>query len=633
MIATYQLRRVALVIEVCLVCAVAAGCASPNAPDGKPNATHPEPGPTEEAAGGSGDGSAPAAAKAYRVEIEPAAGAELERRLRRLLERSSQLIALRERPPFTDLGLQRRIDGDIERFRDVLRSEGYYRSTIRAEIDRDADPLRVRLIVDPGPPFRLDAFTLGYAGTTADQEAPKPELKDLGIKLGEVARAPEVVAGERRALRFLADRGHPLAEVIDRRIVVDHADKTMRVALKIDPGPRARFGAVTIDGLKRVEEDYVRVLIPWHEGDLFDQRLVDTYRTRLLRTGLFAAVATNRSDQLTAGNELPIATRLVEGKHRSVGFGVKYATGEGPAGKVFWEHRNLFLRNEDLGLAVEIGEITQSAEARFVRPDFRLPDQDLFFDAIATHTNSTAFNELSLETSAGVQRPLSKRWTGSVATSLEWARLKDQEGSRTSTLVGFPLWLYYDGANDRINPTKGTRLRLETTPYAGWFDKTVGFVVNEMTGSAYLPLDEARRFVLAGRARVGSIVGQSRADIPANKRFYAGGGDSIRGYRFQEVGPIDDNNDPLGGRSLFETSLELRTRVWGNIGVVSFVDGGNVFEPSYPAFDRPLRWAAGGGLRYFTAIGPVRLDVAFPLNPRSDVDDAFQVYIALGEAF
>lgn len=269
----------------------------------------------------------------------------------------------------------------------------------------------------------------------------------------------------------------------------------------------------------------------------------------------------------------------------------------------------------------------------FRRPDFRLPEQDLFFDTIATRTNSTAYNELSVETKAGIQRPLGGDWTGSVAGSLEWASLKDQEGTGTSSLVGLPLWLAYDNVNNRFNPTKGARLRLETTPYAGWFDQTVGFLVSELSGSTYIPLDSERRFVLAARAKVGSIVGQSRADIPANKRFYAGGGDSIRGYKFQEVGPIDDNNDPLGGRSLFETSVELRTRVWGNFGVAPFIDGGNVFDSSYPDFEQRPRWAAGVGLRYFTPIGPVRLDVAIPLNRRDDVDDPYQFYIALGEAF
>lgn len=570
---------------------------------------------------------------AYRVDIDTADEADLGRRLRGLLERSSQLITLKDRPPFTAIGLQRRIDGDIERFQDVLRSEGYYRASVQAEVDREQTPPKVRLIIDPGPPFRLESFTVAYTPADGAPAAPKPDIRDLGVELDTVARAPAVVAGEKAALRYLANRGHPLAKVADRKIIVDHASETMRVNLDVDPGPEARFGEVSVDGLQGVEEDYVRVLIPWRQGDLYDQRLVDRYRTRLLRTGLFSAVSIDRGEVLADGGALPVQTRLVEGKQRSIGFGIRYSTGEGPAGKVFWEHRNLFGRNEDLGVAVEVGAIEQSAEVRFVRPDFRLPEQDLFLDAVATRTNSTAFNELSLETSAGLERPLGEDWRGALATSLEWARLDDQEGSRTSTLAGLPAWLYYDGSNDLYNPTKGARLRVEATPYAGWFDKTVGFLVSEATGSAYVPFDDARRFVLAGRLRAGSIVGQPRDDVPANKRFYAGGGESIRGYKFQEVGPIDDDNDPLGGRSLFETSLELRTRVWGNLGVVSFVEGGNVFESSYPDFADPPRWAAGGGLRYFTPIGPVRLDIAFPLNRRDDIDDPYQFYIALGEAF
>ncbi|MBL8659327.1 MAG: outer membrane protein assembly factor [Rhodospirillales bacterium] len=617
-------RRVLCLVIAALSCLGAPACAVFEGSDGAPSTR-------EQGPGGGGPESA---TLGYKAEIVAAPDTSLDRRTRALLEKSSQLLALSDRPPFTQLGLQRRIDADMERFRDVLRSEGYYRSTTSANIDRDVKPLRVRLVIDPGPAFRFGAFTVRYVDATGGTAtAPKPELKDLGIKLGEIARAPDVVAGERRALRFLADRGHPLAQVRDRKVVVDHATDSMRVALEIDPGMEARFGPVSIAGLSGVQEDYVRVLVPWREGDLYDERLVDLYRARLLRTGLFSAVTTNPANKATDEGEIPVRTRLVEGKHRSVGFGVKYATSEGPAVKVFWEHRNLFQRNEDLDLAVEVGEITQSAEVRFVRPDFRLPEQDLFFDTIGTHTNSTAFNELSVETSAGLQRPLSERWTGSLAGSLEWAQLEDQEGTRTSTLVGAPLWLYWDGANNRLNPTKGARLRLETTPYAGWFDKGVKFLVNEVTGSGYIPFDSDRRFVLAGRLRVGSIVGQSRSDIPANKRFYAGGGDSIRGYGFQEVGPLDDDNDPLGGRSLLETSVELRTRVWGNFGVVSFVDGGNVFDQSYPSFERQLRWAAGGGLRYFTPIGPLRLDLAFPLNPRSGTDDPFQLYIALGEAF
>ena len=141
--------------------------------------------------------------------------------------------------------------------------------------------------------------------------------------------------------------------------------------------------------------------------------------------------------------------------------------------------------------------------------------------------------------------------------------------------------------------------------------------------------------MLAGRTRVGSIIGESRAEIPAPKRFYAGGGGSIRGYQFQKVGPLDDENDPLGGRSLLEVSVELRLRLTETLGVVPFIDGGTVFtEPDFRTEeDDTIRWAAGLGFRYFTLIGPLRLDFAVPLNKRDRIDDDFQFYVSIGQAF
>ena len=152
-------------------------------------------------------------------------------------------------------------------------------------------------------------------------------------------------------------------------------------------------------------------------------------------------------------------------------------------------------------------------------------------------------------------------------------------------------------------------------------------------GSAYYAIDSEARFILAGRGRVGSIVGESTEDVPANKRFYAGGGGSVRGYEFQSVGPLDNDDDPLGGRSLIAVGAELRTRITDSIGLVPFVDGGTVYDSSYPDFDETFRWAAGLGLRYFTGFGPIRLDVAVPLNKRDDIDDDFEIYISFGQAF
>ena len=159
------------------------------------------------------------------------------------------------------------------------------------------------------------------------------------------------------------------------------------------------------------------------------------------------------------------------------------------------------------------------------------------------------------------------------------------------------------------------------------------FLVSEVSGSTYYSVFDDDQLVLAARTRVGSIVGEETEVIPANKRFYAGGGGSIRGFEFQKVGPLDDDEDPLGGRSVLELGFEARIRLTETIGLVPFIEGGTVFDSSFPDFDEELLWSAGLGLRYFTAIGPVRLDVGFPLNGRDGVDGLFEFYVSLGQAF
>jgi translocation and assembly module TamA len=126
--------------------------------------------------------------------------------------------------------------------------------------------------------------------------------------------------------------------------------------------------------------------------------------------------------------------------------------------------------------------------------------------------------------------------------------------------------------------------------------------------------------------------GAERDEIPADIRFYAGGGGSIRGYAYQSVGPTQ-NNEPIGGRSLITMSAELRIKITEKMGLVAFVDGGSAFESAFQDFEETLQWGGGLGFRYFTAIGPLRLDVGIPINRRAGIDDSFQIYVSIGQAF
>ena len=571
----------------------------------------------------------PAPVRGYDVRFE---GIQ-DPRIKTLFEESSQLIALRNEPPATVAGIERRLRGDLERFTEILRSEGFYAGGFTHCISQDADIVTVTITVLPGTGYRLTGYEVELVGRDREGISETLIAETAGRNLGNRALSADIVATEKRVLRSLGRNARPLASVVDRKVTVDHWTATVTVQLRIDPGPPAVFGPVTIEGLKSIKEDYVRNLIPWSMNDPFDAGKLEALQARLLRTDLFSTVVTEHADEVDDHGQLPVTVIVFESPKKSIGVGAKYSTGEGIAGEVFWEHRNLGGRNEDLKLSLEAGKITQQARADFRRPDFRRPSEDLVTSMTLRRIDSKAFDELGAEAAVGVRMPITGGWRGAADVSLETARLKERGGTETSTLVGLPLAASYDGTDSRTRPTEGVRLRLGATPYAGHLDKGIGFLVGTLRGSGFLALDEERRFLLAGRTRVGSIVGESVGDLPANKRFYAGGDRSIRGYKFQRVGPLDDDNDPTGGRSLFEVGAELRVVTWRSIEVVPFVEGGNVYDEVYPDFSQAPRWAAGLGLRHHTLIGPVRLDFAFPLNRRKDVDDLFQFYISLGQAF
>ena len=550
-----------------------------------------------------------------------------------VLEGSSQLLELVERPPATLTAIERRAQGDKERLVTALHSEGYYDSTVAYRLDSDARPVAIEIEVTTGPLYHLAEYEILYQGSPAPAPEDQPALAAINIVISMPARAPAVQASQAKLLQRLAERGYPLAKVVEREALVFRDDSTMAVTLSVDAGPRASFGSVTVTGVERVEEDYVRRLLPWREGDLYDQRKVDEARRALSQTGLFTGVSVRHAEQADPEGALPMTLELSEAARRSFGFGANYSTDVGIGGEIFWEHRNIFGEGESLRAELVGSKIEQSATLLFRKPDFPERRQALVSSVAGTRAETDAFDERSIAGFVGLETPMFENWLVTAGVSAEFARLKDEDETENVGLFGLPLTGVRDDTDDPLNPSRGTRLNLSATPYIGTAESSQLFVSSVAGGSAYYAVDSEARYILAGRARLGSIVGESTKDLPANKRFYAGGGGSVRGYEFQKVGPLDNDDDPLGGRSLIEVGAELRVRVTETIGVVPFVDGGTVYDSSYPDFDETFRWAAGLGVRYFTGFGPIRLDVAVPLNKRDDVDNDFEFYISFGQAF
>jgi translocation and assembly module TamA len=571
-----------------------------------------------------------AEAVAYKAEI---LGVE-DPALRDLLTASSQLIQLMDRPPETLAGLERRAKSDLERLTRALRSEGYYAAELSHATDPESEPVSVQIEITPGPRYRLADYEVTYEGAAEPAPEIQPGLAELGLTIDMPARAPAILVAQQRLLALLAQRGYPLAEVTDRETFVQHEARTMTVHLRVDSGSLAHFGPQSMTGAESVEADYLRGLLAWREGDPYDRRKVETSRQALSATGLFSSVQISHAEAPDDDGALPMTIEIQEGPHRSVGAGLSYASDIGFGTEAFWEHRNFFGANESLRLSLTASEIEQGGKAAFRKPTFLRLDQALLANLSVANQDTDAYDGRTVESFVGLERPWREKWLVTAGLSGSYADLEEDEKDQNSTLGGVPLSAVRDDRDNALNPTRGTRLNLNITPYAGvGEDKSLSFLRSVSQATAYYALDQDKRFVLAGRAKIGWLFGEDRRDVPANKRFYAGGGGSIRGYEFQKVGPLDKENDPLGGRSLFEVSGEMRIRAGKNVGFVPFIDGGNVFGTSFPDFEDKLRWAAGLGLRYFTGVGPLRFDVAFPLNSRDNIDDDFQFYISFGQAF
>ncbi|MDH3473062.1 MAG: BamA/TamA family outer membrane protein, partial [Rhodospirillales bacterium] len=398
-----------------------------------------------------------------------------------VLRGSSQLLELIERPPASLTAVERRAEGDLERLRTALRSEGYYASSVDYLLDSSVSPVRIEITVTSGPLYHLTKYDIVYQGTPPKEQ---PDLATLDIVPGMPARAPAVQASQEKLLGRLAECGHPFAEVVDRKVLVFNEDSSMTVTLTVDSGPRAHFGPATVKGLEKVEEDYARRLIPWREGDLYDQRKVEEARRAFSETGLFAGVTVKPARRVEPDGTLPITLALSEAAHRSLGFGANYSTDVGIGGEVFWEHRNLFGKGEGLRAEVVGSLLEQSGTLRFRKPNFLRRRQAFLANVALTRRETDAFDERSLSTFAGLETRVAKHWLISGGGSAEYLRLQDEEGTERLALFGAPLTAVRDDRDDFLNPSRGTRLALAVTPYVGTGDATPTFTASTLGGSA-----------------------------------------------------------------------------------------------------------------------------------------------------
>jgi translocation and assembly module TamA len=574
--------------------------------------------------------------KTYSYEAKIAESADISEELREKLRDSALAFRLSDNPPGTRAGLSRRAEDDIERLTKVLRSTGFYDAEVTFTIDPPQDQTGTATLtyrVVPGTPYLLaDIMVLSPGG----QPAPaSDEVMDrMRLHAGRVAEAQAIIDAEDLLSRHYQERGYPFADVTGRKARINTDDKTMTVTFSLDKGEELRFGGSSVLGLTNVTENHVREFILWEEGEPYDIRKLEDTQRKLDGSGLFSVVSVE-TESGSKGGRVPVMISVEERAHRSIGFGARFSTSEGPAGNVFWEHRNLFGEGEKLNISAVGSKRERGVEGLYSDPLLQQPRTNFLIESEIKSVRTDAYTDKHAALFSGIERELSESWSATVGPTVEYYDItasEDYDGG--ISLLGIRGRLDHDSSDDRLNPSKGNRLRIAATPYTAFGASRANFLLSSVEGSSYYAIDDDGRYVVAGRARLAATVGAGRRDIPPSKRFYAGGGGSVRGYAFQTVGPLDEENEPVGGRSAAELGLELRLRLTDSIGIVPFVEGGNVYKNAVPDFKEPdFLWGAGIGLRYHTDFGPIRLDIATPINAREVVDKPFQFYVSFGQAF
>ncbi len=562
---------------------------------------------------------------AYEVEVEG-----VERQLEQRLLAVMLSMELKEHPPATTGLLRRRAQQDLERLNQALRAFGYYASEVELEIDEGDEPIALRYRVNPGEPYLIQEVIVTYEESPLPPEK-TPPYKTLGLPQGERFEARMLATAEERLLDWLREQGWPRPAITDRTVRVEHSDHSVHISFVVAPGPVGHFGGIAVSGLNRLEERYIHRQLPWKEGDRFSSKKVEELRGRLTDSNIFSSLIIQTEVAEDSG-EVTTKLELEERDPRTVRAGAGFSSDIGLYTKFGWEHRNFAGEGEKLSLSTQIAQYHTSAEAEFRKPMWRSRKQDLLLSLQGAQTDVDPYRSDSLRAAAIVERRLSKQWTTHFGLAMRYAEIVEESGEEEEyALWSIPLQLGYDGSDNLLNPSRGMRAQLMIDPTVDTLQTGVFFQRHRLDWRGYLPVVGQRRLILATRISLGSILWADREQLPADERFYAGGGGSVRGYDYKSLAPHDAEGNNLGGMSLIESSFEVRWRMTERFGLVGFIDGGNAFAEKYPDFGRELQWGGGLGLRYHTGIGPIRLDVGYPLNPEDGA--SFHVYISIGQSF
>lgn len=594
-------------------------------------------------------GSRPAAVEgaiSYTTVIHVPGDTDLESELR-----ATSILVSHEKEGAADVfSLVARARADQERLIATLYAEALYGATVAIRIaghpveslrheeivEPTAENLIIDVAVDPGQPFQFGQITFDQTNQT--DIAPLMDPHHYGLRSGETAHSTLIVGAIDKLREAWREHGYPLAQIVRQDISADHARSAVDIHVTVDPGPPAVYGWVNVTGASSLSTATIADQSALKPGMRYDTRDIGKARERLRKLESIESVRVVEGSRVDASGGIPMTLDVTERRPRYFGATASMSTLDGAEVRAYWGHRNLFGAGERLrieGAVAQIGEnrideANFNLGAEFTKPGIFDIDTDLFTEFRIEREQPDTYESRFAKGRVGFIRRFDLHFSGSIAMEVRYEQINDVFGYNEYLPVALTGEVIYDDRDRKLDPTSGLHATALVEPTIDALVDTA-YVSTSASIATYAALGGNENVILAGRLLSGFIAGASPADVPASERFYAGGGGSVRGFEYRSLGPRIDGK-VAGGLARIGGSAEVRIRINDRFGFVPFIDAAAVSEDTSMRFSDGIYIGAGIGLRYYTSLGPLRLDVAIPLSDHSG-QAGYGIYLGLGQAF